>query len=294
MAGCSRRRLALSALAVALAAVTAGAQPAQPVNLNVEIFGSGPPLIALHGFGGNTYTWHAIRDELSAGHTVYAFDLKGFGKSPKPRDGKYSVYDQSQLILDYIAQHKLTNITIVGHSFGGGVALATSVELEEKQPGVLSKLVLIDAASYKQSLPWYIASLRVPILGALGQHLLTTRKQVKIALDDAYLDKKRITKEQIEAYVAPLLQPGGKYALRETAKQIVPKDIAEFSKRYAHISVPTLILWGRTDRVVPLANGERLARAIPNSTLIVFDNVGHIPHEEMPDVVRQPLADFLR
>jgi pimeloyl-ACP methyl ester carboxylesterase len=284
------------ATAIALTLPAAATTPGDttPIELYVETFGSGPPLIALHGFGGNIYTWHAIRDELSSSHTVYAFDLKGFGKSPKPRDCKYSVYDQSRLILDFIAKNHLKDLTLVGHSFGGGVALATAVELEEKQPGLLSKLVLIDAASYKQNLPWYIASLRVPIIGLLGQHLLTSRKQVKIALDDAYFDKRRITKEQIEAYVAPLLQPGGKYALRETAKQIVPKDMEEFSKRYAHIRVPTLILWGRADRVVPLVNGERLAQAIPKSTLMVFDQVGHIPHEEMPDVVHKPLLDFLR
>jgi pimeloyl-ACP methyl ester carboxylesterase len=154
--------------------------------------------------------------------------------------------------------------------------------------------VLLDSASYAQRLPWYIGTLRMPLFGALSQHLVTSRKQVKIALEDAYYDKKRITKDQVEAYVAPLLQPGGKYALRETAKQIVPKNIAEFSKRYGHITVPTLILWGRHDRVVPLVNGERLVKAIPHSTLIVFENVGHIPHEEMPDAVRKPLADFLR
>lgn len=273
---------------------------AQPVTtpveleLHVEIFGSGPPLIALHGFGGNTYTWHAIRNELSAGHTVYAFDLKGFGQSPKPRDGKYAVDDQSRLVLDYIARHALRDVTLVGHSFGGGVALATAVELEERQPGVLSKLVLLDAASYKQSVPWYIGALRVPIIGALSQHMVTSRKQVKIALEDAYYDDNLITKEQVEAYVAPLLQPGGKYALRETAKQIVPKDVDAFSSRYPHISVPTLILWGEADRVVPLANGIRLSQAIPHATLVTIPKCGHIPHEEMPDAVRQPLADFLR
>jgi len=291
-------RSALAAALVALVVLAGVAAENQavtpPLDLNVEIYGSGPPLIALHGFGGNTFTWHAIRNELSAAHTVYAFDLKGFGKSPKPRDGKYSVYDQSRLILDYIAAHHLTGITLVGHSFGGGVALATAVELEEKQPGVLSKLVLFDAASYKQSVPWYIGTLRVPIIGVLSQHLVSSRKQVKIALEDAYFDKTRITKEQVEAYVAPLLQPGGKYGIRETAKQIVPTDVDALSGRYPHITVPTLIIWGRHDRVVPLANGERLSREIKNATLLILENTGHIPHEETPDAVRKPLADFLR
>jgi pimeloyl-ACP methyl ester carboxylesterase len=74
----------------------------------------------------------------------------------------------------------------------------------------------------------------------------------------------------------------------------VPKDIDALSARYRHITVPTLVIWGRHDRVVPLANGERLSRDIKNATLVVLENTGHIPHEETPDAVRKPLADFLR
>jgi pimeloyl-ACP methyl ester carboxylesterase len=264
------------------------------VTLHVEVFGAGPPLVALHGFGGSIYSWHSIRDELSASHTVHAIDLKGFGLSPKPKDGKYSVYDQSALVLDYIAAHHLTGVTLLGHSFGGGVALATAVELEEHQPGVLSKLVLIDAASYKQDLPWFISILRVPVIGFLSQHLVTSRSQVKKVLVNAYFNEKLITNEQVDSYAAPLMMDGGKYALRETARQILPKNIDELSARYPHIRVPTLIIWGRHDRVIPLANGERLARDIAGSRLIVIENSGHIPHEEVPDSVRTPLADFLR
>lgn len=262
--------------------------------MNVEVFGSGPPLIAIHGFGGSIYSWHSIRAELSAAHTVYAFDLKGFGKSPKPEDGRYSVYDQAALILSYMREHTLTSVTLLGHSFGGGVALAVAAELEEKQHSALSKLVLIDAASYRQDLPWFIDTLRVAFIGSISQYLLTVRRQVRMVLEFAYFNKSLVTVEQVESYALALLMPGGKYALRETAKQIVPADIDVLSARYPHIKVPTLILWGRHDQVVPLANGERLHRAIAGSQLVIIENAGHIPHEEVPDAVRQPLADFLR
>lgn len=302
MVGCSRRRLARSAVCLlALLIIGCATAPARqsavvssPLPLHVDVFGSGPPLVALHGFGGSIYSWHSIRAELSASHTVHAIDMKGFGASPKPKDGRYSVYDQSALVLDYIARNHLTNVTLLGHSFGGGVALATAVELEEHQPGVLAKLVLIDAASYKQDLPWYISILRVPVIGVISQHLLTSRAQVRQVLGDAYYDKKLITAEQVEAYVAPVLMEGGKYVVRETAKQIVPKNVDELSARYPHIKVPTLIIWGRHDRVIPLANGQRLSRDIPNSRLIIIETSGHIPHEEVPDTVRKPLTDFLR
>jgi pimeloyl-ACP methyl ester carboxylesterase len=289
------RSLIVAVLLLAAAGAAGDAQTmTAPLELHAEVFGSGPPLVALHGFGGAIYSWHSIREELSANHTVHALDMKGFGLSPKPRDGRYSVYDQSALVLAYIADHHLTNVTILGHSFGGGVALATAAELEETQPGVLSKLVLIDAASYKQDLPWFISILRVPLIGSLSQHLLTSRAQVRKVLKNAYYNDKLITAEQVEAYAAPLFMDGGKYALRETAKRILPKNVDELSARYPHIKVPTLIIWGAEDRVVPLANGMRLDDAIPNSTLIKIEKCGHIPHEELPDAVRKPLADFLR
>lgn len=158
-----------------------------PLTLNVEVFGSGPALVALHGFGGSIYSWHSIRAELSASHTVHALDMKGSGLSPKPRDGRYSVYDQSALVLDYIARNHLTNVTVLGHSFGGGVARATA---------------------------------------------------------------------------------------------------RRFARCAHHL--------GRHDRVIPLANGQRLARDIADSRLIIIETSGHIPHEEVPDAVRKPLTYFLR
>ncbi len=94
----------------------------------------------------------------------------------------------------------MKNITLLGHSFGGGVALATAVELEEKQPGVLSKLVLVDAASYKQGLPWFVDILRWPVIGALSQQVLTECKQIRIVLEFCYRNTTLLTQAQIESY----------------------------------------------------------------------------------------------
>ena len=270
-------------------------QPDTPtdMDLHVEQFGQGPPLIALHGFGGSTYSWHDVRNELSACHTVYAFDLKGHGRSPKPSDGRYAAADQAALIEAFIESHRLTDITLVGHSLGGGVALTIAANLVARRSSVLSRLVLIDAASYRQSLPWFITALKVPVVGWLSQHVLPVRSQVRRVLRTAYYLDARVTDEQVDAYAAPLRLPGGKYALRETAKQIVPANIDEISKRYPSIVAPTLVIWGRHDAVVPLANGERLAREMPNARLVVVDDAGHIPHEERPAAVASPLRDFL-
>jgi len=261
--------------------------------LHVEKSGAGPPLVAIHGFGASLYTWHAVLRALSGRHTVYAVDLKGFGQSPKPNDGQYSVHDQAALIRELMDAQELRDVTLVGHSFGGGVALALAVELERASPGTLASLILLDAAAYPQPLPSFVSILRLPVIGWLSQYLLPIEFQVRFVLKLAYYRDARIPDATVRAYATALGLPGGRRALRATAKQIIPKDIDALSAEYPTIRVPALLIWGRHDEIVPLWVGERLSRALPNARLLVIDDAGHVPHEETPDPVGTALRAFL-
>jgi pimeloyl-ACP methyl ester carboxylesterase len=112
-------------------------------------------------------------------------------------------------------------------------------------------------------------------------------------LKKIYFDDDKIAPEDIEAYAAPLTLPGAKYALRQTAIQIIPDNIDELIDRYSEITVPTLIIWGREDEIIPLENGIRLHRAIKNSQLVIFDRCGHDPPEECPKEVLEAIQRFL-
>lgn len=254
--------------------------------------GNGPPMLCVHGFGASTYTWHAVRDVLAAGHEVFEIDLKGFGESPKPRDGRYSVRDQAALVMAFLRERRLRQVALVGHSMGGGVALAVAADVQQNDPDLLSSMILIDAASYRQSLPSFIAILTVPILGVLSQYLLPSRSQVRIVLKKAYFDDRLIPRASVEAYAKLLREPGGKYALRQTARQLIPPDLDALSAQYARIHLPTLIIWGRHDEIVPVWAGERLHDAISGSTFLVIENAGHVPHEETPEPVRVAVTKF--
>jgi pimeloyl-ACP methyl ester carboxylesterase len=131
------------------------------------------------------------------------------------------------------------------------------------------------------------------VIGPLIQWLAPATMQVRAVLRLAYYDDDLISDEAIEAYAAPLRTPGGPYALRETAKQIVPADIDAICARYPTIGVPTLVIWGAHDEIVPLEYGERLRQAIPDSRLVVVEDAGHIPHEERPGPVRKAIEEFL-
>jgi pimeloyl-ACP methyl ester carboxylesterase len=103
-----------------------------------------------------------------------------------------------------------------------------------------------------------------------------------------------VPEASVKAYAAALHEPGGRYALRETARQIVPDDVDELTAAYPTIEAPTLIIWGRHDEIVPLSVGERLHAAIPHSRLVIVENAGHAPHEETSEQVRAILEQFFR
>lgn len=268
------------------------ARKTSQLNLSFEIHGTGNPILFLHGLGASIYSWRYLVP-LAEQHQLIFIDLKGFGASPKPLDKPYSAQDQADLIHEFIVRHDLRNLVVVGHSFGGGVALLTALKLSGERSDRLSGLVLIDSAGYKQHLPGYINVLRTPILGPLLLDLLSSERQARSILRLAYYDRSKITREQVAAYAAPIDSPGGRHALVQTANQIIPPNIEEITSHYKNISVPTLILWGRQDRIVPLKIAQQLDVAITNSRLVILESCGHIPQEEKPTETIGIIAGFL-
>jgi pimeloyl-ACP methyl ester carboxylesterase len=261
--------------------------------LYVEDIGHGDPIVFIHGFGASTYSWRHLMPTLSRQYRTVAIDLKGFGRSPKPYDDAYSIYDQARLVCNVIGRLKLCNITLIGHSYGGGVALAVTLFLNQQRTSCLKRLVLIDTIAYEQKLPLFIWLLRTPGVRRLGMFLFSPECQTRAILKLAYYDDKKVPYESVIQYAAALHSPGGRYALIRTAEQIVPPDISDLSLRYPSITVPVLILWGRNDEIVPIDVGERLHGALRASRFIVIDDCGHIPHEERPEVTRNIVNAFL-
>lgn len=261
--------------------------------LHCEVYGSGDPVLCLHGLGASTHSWREFRAPLSKGQKLILIDLKGFGASPKPRDKNYAIQEHAELIYQFVKEHDLRNLTLVGNSFGGAVALLVTIRLCEHDRGRLKRLILIDSGGYNQHLPLHLKLLRAPILGWLALHLLPPKISALIVLKVSYYNRGKITQEQIDAYARPIADRGGRHALLQTAKQIIPENIEELIAKYKTISVRTLILWGRQDKVIPLVIGEMLDEAIPDSRLVTIDQAGHIPQEETPEAVVPLVLDFL-
>ena len=268
-------------------------QATNHIELYHEFYGSGDPILLIHGFGGSTYSWRELIPHLSQRNKIIALDLKGFGKSPKPEDSEYSIYNQASLVINFIQEHELESITLVGHSYGGAVALVVALTMLESNPTLLSKLILIDSVAYAQPMPSFIKVLRTPILRWIVRLILTKKQQVKSVLKLGYYDDDKINDGAVRVYVEALDSPGGKHAIVQVAEQIIPEDIEELCSVYKNIEVPTLILWGREDEIIPLWVGKRLASEMPDSDLVIIEQCGHIPHEEKPEKTIKIITRFL-
>ena len=277
--------LGLSASAADAAEAAAGGETEPDLAFGVlryRRFGTGRPLLLLHGFGANSYTWRHLIKEIPSGYETYAIDLKGFGRSAKSVDGRYSLADHAGLIFGFVERLGLRSVSLVGNSMGGGVAILTALRLIDVDMPP-DRLVLLDSIAYPQPIPAFMSVLRTPILNYLATALVPAEVQVRSILKLAYYDPGKIEAASVKAYARPLREPGARHALIETAKKIIPPDLSRLTARYPDIASPTTIIAGAKDRIVPLSVAHRLHAALPNATLSVIAKTGHMPHEETPE-----------
>ena len=249
--------------------------------------------LLVHGFGASKYSWRHWVPPLEARGRVVLIDMKGFGDSEKPDDGAYAPSDQVELIRSVIERESPEHLTVAGHSLGGGIALLLALRLLQSGDGRLRRLVIVAGAAYKQRLPPFVKLAAHPKLSGLGLRLLGVRRTISFVLRSIVYDRSAVTSDQVRAYAEPLYGRGGIRAMFDVARRVVPDDLDELTALYPRIRVPALLLWGRGDRVVPLWVGERLARELPDATLHVLEQCGHIPHEERPEETIELLEAFL-
>jgi pimeloyl-ACP methyl ester carboxylesterase len=254
------------------------------VPIHYQVGGCGPvALVFLHGFAAAHNTWHDLARLFPADRfRLFLLDLKGFGLSAKPRDGAYAVEDQAAMVHAFIREQGFRSVILVGHSFGGAVALRICLHTQGEEPYCIEKLVLIGCAAYPQRLPKFFRRLRNPLIGPLLLHLVPARMMARDTLAKVFYDAAAITPERFERYVRYFRGKGIPYALRATVKKIDPEAYAHIGERYRELAVPTLIIWGEEDHIVKLKQGRRLHGDLTGSQMKIMKKCGHIPHEERP------------
>jgi pimeloyl-ACP methyl ester carboxylesterase len=249
----------------------------------------GPPMILIHGFATSNLVWSKVfLDFAAGGFRVIAPDLLGYGYSDKPRDLDYTIARQAEMVVDFMKQLGVERAVLVGSSYGAAVAATVALD----HPAMVEKLILVGAVNNNRPTRYLLMRLfGSPIIGDILSPLLVgsrllLRKRMKRVYDKHswVLDERRV-----EARHLPLSTRNAHRAIIRTVR----RWDAERVSRDAHLlTQPTLLVWGDTDREVPLQDGERLHEAIPGSRLIVFRDCGHLPHEEYPERFTRLVLEF--
>lgn len=268
--------------------------PSGPLKLAVIESGQGRPILLLHGFATSSYTWHAILPELSKNHRVIAIDLRGFGASDKPLDDRYSIQDQTEAVQAFIEQENLRDLTVIGHSYGGGITLTLALNAAQEKKPRIRNIVLIDTIAYRQPIPIFFKLLQIPMVGDIGMTLVPPEIQAGQGLRLAYYDQDKISGQDVAEYANTLYSSAAKHALTKTIEQLIPENIDEIALRYKTIKLPTLIVWCQQDKVVPVVLGLRLHEEMRSSELALFTHCGHMPQEEKPEDTVAAIQAFLK
>lgn len=264
-----------------------------PLRVHVEEAGAGPPLLLLHGLGASTYTWRHIAPRLAQRNRVIALDLRGFGRSDKPFDHLYAPGDHADVVRAFIKARNLSGLTVVGHSYGGMLALKLALDprLEARR---IARLVVMSTPAFPQPFSPGVRFLRKPILPYVTLLLVPPELTTTVAFMMEQFGFDRLTDRDISIYAGPLSEPGGPHALIETANRIVPANQHLLIARYPAIRKPTLVVWCRQDSVVPLATGRRLAAVLPRARLSILESCDHVPSEQVPEKLSAEIARFLQ
>lgn len=251
---------------------------------------NGFPVVMLHGAAASSFTWRHQRKVLAdAGYRVIAIDQIGHGASDRPAAPVYTTQLQAELMLEAMDALGIGTAHLVGHSYGGRVALQMAIIAPQR---VLS-LVAICPEAFATSRPPIASVVAMPLVGQTLAFYVLAPVLVETGLRYVSRSYDWLTSEAIAGYAKPLCVQGTIAAQvwqarsPKDGKQLVPTHLDAITQR-------TLLLWGSDDSIFPATDGRQLSRILPNATLQVFESVGHLPHEEVPDVTTSAMLNFLR
>ena len=235
------------------------------------------PLVLLHGTSASLHTWDGWTRALSGERRVIRLDLPGFGLTGPTPDENYSIESYIRFMTAVLDRLGVRHCVLGGNSFGGYVAWATALALPER----VEKLILVDAAGYPRRSTSVPIGFRIAQWPGLNQlfRLVLLRSVVESSVRNVYGDPGKVTPDLVDLYYEITLREGNRRALMQRFQQARPEALAA---RIRQLKLPTLILWGGRDGLIPAENGERFRTDIAGSELVVFDDLGHVPHEEDP------------
>ncbi|CAN5181119.1 alpha/beta fold hydrolase [soil metagenome] len=257
--------------------------------------GSGPVLLLLHGLGSDSSTWLPVMDQLAERFTVIAPDLLGHGHSAKP-EADYSLGGYANGMRDLLTILGIDKVTVVGHSFGGGVAMQFGYQFPERT----ERVVLVSTGGLGPEVSPLIRFLTIPGSGALIGIWTLPPFRLFIngglnALAWTGLPALRDLDEVAKIYRS-FYDPRSREAVRRVTSNVMNwrKQLVTMTDRaYLARLMPVLVFWGDHDMVIPTHHAEAAAAYATNSEVHVFDNTGHFPHKDNPEEFVRILTEFV-
>jgi len=251
-----------------------------------DVFGEGSPVVLVHGTPSNSYLWREIAPALARCHTVYVYDLPGFGQSERMEGQEVSIAAQARVLAELLGAWGLEEPAVAGHDIGGGIVLRAHL----MEGAAFGRLALLDPVALT---PWgtptlkhvkaHVEAYRTMPLGPfeaiVASHLRTA---TSLPIEEA----------SFETYLSQWRGEEGKAAYLRKDVQLDERDTAELEPLLGSIEVPVRILWGEEDGWLDPSQAEVLAARIPNSEGTIVAGAGHFVMEDAPDEVAEILADF--
>jgi pimeloyl-ACP methyl ester carboxylesterase len=262
--------------------------------VNFTIAGQGPPLILIHGVAGRAAQWDQIVSLMADRHTVVAPDLLGHGDSAKPR-GDYSLGAHASGIRDLLIGLDIERATVVGHSLGGGIAMQFAYQFPER----CERLVLVSSGGLGQDVSPLLRAATLPgsefVLPLLAHpRVLEVASIIPRALGKLGLHTRPDLTEMARGYQS-LSNADARNAFIHTLRAVIDptgQRINATDRLYLASQMPTLIVWGSRDRIIPVDHAAPAHEGMPGSRLELFEQAGHFPHLDDPMRFAATLEDF--
>ncbi|SFC69059.1 Pimeloyl-ACP methyl ester carboxylesterase [Nocardioides terrae] len=257
--------------------------------------GTAPVLLLLHGLGCDRHTWDPVWARLAEHYTLLAPDLLGHGESAKPR-GDYSPGGYANGMRDLLTILGIDKVTVMGHSFGGAVAMQFAYQFPERT----ERLVLVDPGGLGPEVTPLIRALGLPGYDlALRLITLPGVRQVNTAvlrtLGRSGLPGLRDL-DEVAAIVDSFKDPGKRYAVHKLVSGVMDwrgQNITMRDRAYLTEAMPLCIVWGAHDRVLPVAHAEAVAEVAPTAQVTVITDAGHFPHKDQPEAFADLIDGFM-
>jgi pimeloyl-ACP methyl ester carboxylesterase len=260
--------------------------PIDGLNIHYRDEGQGFPIVLLHGSFSSLHTFDAWAEELKQHYRVIRYTLPGFGLTGPTPDDDYSLKAHMEYLRLLLTILGVDRCHLVGSSLGGWIAWETALQF----PELVESLTLIGSAGYldRASIPEPFRLAKRPLAGRVVNYVVN-RPRMKYYIRQVYGNKHRVTENLVDRYYELFTAKANPKAFIKLVNQRF-KDNTPHLKQ---IKTPSLIMWGEDDVWVPVNNAYRFTISLPNSQLVTYEGIGHIPMEEIPSVSLKDFRQFL-